>query len=289
MEMVRARPGLVPRGAGQANLLLALQMGKGHLNDDLWRLEPFLRAWSDHVVSDEPGALEVRSHFLDSDWYSPSTFDPDNRHASDTFIALPLRLALNVWGTFSPERSVWAALDLWRQPVGVHNLREQSSRGPLPPGPPNALSACIKAGLECAMTYGTKVLLFARPEASRSRSALRNNESLERATLELFGLACKGGLDLEAPLDEAGHTLLHLAAVFGSTDRVLMLLDAGASIDALDSGGLTPGEFARTAGRIDTADLLQAVRIKRGLTARVAQAREARRGGPGALHGGAAP
>lgn len=52
-------------------------------------------------------------------------------------------------------------------------------------------------------------------------------------------------------------TLLHYAAVAGNNDLAWMLVDAGASVDALDRHGQAPGDYARHGGHYELAMLLE--------------------------------
>jgi ankyrin repeat protein len=54
----------------------------------------------------------------------------------------------------------------------------------------------------------------------------------------------------------AGWSPLHYAAAYGFLDIVALLLERGASVDALDDSGATPLEVAREAGQEEAAWLL---------------------------------
>jgi ankyrin repeat protein len=62
----------------------------------------------------------------------------------------------------------------------------------------------------------------------------------------------RGGLGFS----RAGWSPLHYAAAYGFLDIVALLLERGASVDALDDSGATPLEVAREAGQEEAAGLL---------------------------------
>jgi ankyrin repeat protein len=62
--------------------------------------------------------------------------------------------------------------------------------------------------------------------------------------------------DLEAVSELQGTRALHLAAEFGDTALVTLLLDGGASIDSRDDDDRTPLFRAAVAGHTDTASVL---------------------------------
>ena len=69
-------------------------------------------------------------------------------------------------------------------------------------------------------------------------------------------------IDAESP---NGTTPLMMAARYGNTGTVKLLIDAGADVTLRNQQGLSARDFARTAERQDVADLInRALRAKLG-------------------------
>lgn len=166
-------------------------------------------------------------------------------------------------------------------------LPTNASRAAPPPRPPSALEKAVIAGdlarAQALIKRGANV-----SEVDRSgwsllhRAAVNNHAELAElllshgAPLEARGtnswtvlhLACangcvgaiaaliKAGADVNS-VTRDGNTPLHLAVTSGTAEAVGALLAGGANPDAVNGKGDSPLEDARSAGRIDLAELIE--------------------------------
>ena len=77
----------------------------------------------------------------------------------------------------------------------------------------------------------------------------KDRTALVRALLE-------GGADPKVSAYYALHTPLHLAAAFGATEMVALLIQHGASLDVIDKDGSTPLHIAAKYGRTNVVEIL---------------------------------
>lgn len=78
---------------------------------------------------------------------------------------------------------------------------------------------------------------------------------------EIVRLLIVAGSDVNAP-DSSGSTPLHLSASIGSVDVVRLLLDNGAELNAVNNFGLTPAAFAKLSGHEELARCLEERRFR---------------------------
>jgi hypothetical protein len=85
-----------------------------------------------------------------------------------------------------------------------------------------------------------------------------------------------GGIDLDAPIVAAGHTVLQVACVISSVDVVQALVDAGSDPEAVGGIGQSPAQLARSSGHADIADFLERWIARDALRAVSGRARQLR-------------
>jgi len=66
---------------------------------------------------------------------------------------------------------------------------------------------------------------------------------------EMIGYCIDKGFDLNSTKRKSGITPVMLAACFSDTEMMQMLLDAGGEINAVDSTGMSPLDYARKLGQ----------------------------------------
>jgi ankyrin repeat protein len=87
-------------------------------------------------------------------------------------------------------------------------------------------------------------------------SAVMANDTLKVQQLLL------NGIDPNGVEDSAMVTPLHFAAQYGSYESALILIEAGALIDARTSDGITPLEIAKLHSKFDIVALLERQKVK---------------------------
>jgi hypothetical protein len=287
MELVRARPGVLPQTTTGLNLLEALQLPH-ELSEAKWRLGPFILAWAAHLESDEPGAERARRAVITAKWLQSRARETDGGKGSsfDVF-ALPLFAALAVWERDSTKVSAGAARRLW-----ISKL--EGARFALPP---DTRAPDSRSGVEQrrrvlakllpmasdAIQVGVRLMVLSPGVRTTRAVDVERAALLESVTSRFLAMAVRGGLDLDAPVDLHKHTLLQLTAALGTVERVALLIQAGANPGAIGAHGMTATEFAHHVGRNDTMQWLAAAQSKallRGASERATAVRAADRQGP---------
>jgi len=75
---------------------------------------------------------------------------------------------------------------------------------------------------------------------------------------EIVDLLKDKDVDINAAINVAGHTLLHIAAITGRTEAAALLIAKGANVHAIDGDSHTPMYYAVYIGYTKIVDLLQA-------------------------------
>jgi hypothetical protein len=82
-------------------------------------------------------------------------------------------------------------------------------------------------------------------------------ENVKKDNVASIKAALQKDAGLITKCDSQGRTLLHLAAYHGSREVTLLLLSSGADVNAKDSAGMTPLQYAEGRGNKDVADILR--------------------------------
>jgi|GEM_PF-2163948 len=82
-------------------------------------------------------------------------------------------------------------------------------------------------------------------------------EEIKKDNVASIKAALQKDAGLITKCDNQGRTLLHLAAYHGSREVTLLLISSGADVNAKDSAGMTPLQYAEGRGNKDIADILR--------------------------------